>query len=145
MEYDDYQRGARLSNEADLELGIPWKEDPGTIQLTHKSGLLLNVPCYHGRQLPEVSAPMKAFWNGKSPALELYQVKNTTEGIKPIVRCRLVLLWRSGTYLLQWFAVRLSRWRSLWHADAVVEAETGRTSICRASMLNCAWIRAGET
>lgn len=87
-EYDDFTRGARLCNEADQELGIPYKEDVGTIQLTHKSGLLLNVPCYHGRELPEVSAPMKAFWNGKSWALELYQIKNTTDGIKPIVRCR---------------------------------------------------------
>lgn len=86
-EYEDYNRGARLANEAETELEIPYLDDPGTIQLTHKSGLLLNLPCYHGRQLPEVAKPMRAFWNGKAPALELFQIKNTEDGIKPIVRC----------------------------------------------------------
>ena len=63
-------------------------ETPGNIQLRHESGLLLNVPCYHGAKLPEIVGG-KAFWNGKNPAsYELAYVKNTREGVFPVVRCR---------------------------------------------------------
>lgn len=64
-------------------------ENPGTIQLRHEaSGLLLNVPCYHGIKLPEVTEPMRAFWNGKGHSFELAYLRQTDEGVKPIVQCR---------------------------------------------------------
>lgn len=69
-------------------------EDPGTIQLHHQaSGLLLNVPCYHGMKLPEVSAPMRAFWNGKGWSTELCAIKAHKEAdgsirVLPVVHCR---------------------------------------------------------
>jgi len=67
-------------------------EDPGTIQLHHPSGLLLNVPCYHGMKLPEVTAPMKAFWNGKSWSTELSSLRvlkgeNGFNRVVPVVGC----------------------------------------------------------
>jgi hypothetical protein len=88
-EYGNHQRGQRLYTESDkygddLELSA----NPGIIQLRHESGLLLNVPCYHGKRLPEVTKPMQAFWNGKSWSLELTSIKNTTDGVKPVVSCR---------------------------------------------------------
>jgi len=89
-EYQDYNRGERLYAENDTEcrnLQIP-DDDPGIIQLTHLSGLLLNVPCHHGQKLPAVTSDMRAFWNGKSYALILSSIKNTADGIKPVARCR---------------------------------------------------------
>lgn len=63
--------------------------DPGTIQLKHECGLLVNVACYHGEQLPAKSDELKAFWNGMSPSFyELVFVKTTAEGVFPIVQCR---------------------------------------------------------
>ena len=88
-EYDNYTRGQRLYTEGDtyaLNIHIP-ENDPGTIQLSHPSGLLINLPCYHGRKLPEIDGA-DVFWSGKSWSLELYQVINTPAGIKPIVNCR---------------------------------------------------------
>lgn len=74
----------------------------GNIQLHHKdSGLLINVPCYHGLKLPEVTAPMKAFWNGKGHAFELSSLKAMlVDGgwfnVLPIIRCRFCgEAWRS--------------------------------------------------
>jgi hypothetical protein len=61
---------------------------PGTIQLHHACGLLLNVPCYHGARLPDVPDTMKVFWNGKTPAfLQLAHIKTTLVGTRPTVRC----------------------------------------------------------
>ena len=107
-DYDPFERGERLYLNADPENGKPYctdydpdwlKEDkePGIIQLSHRdSGLLLNVPCYHGTRLPEVQKPMQAFWNGKGYALELAYLKRTDEReILPIVRCRFCgHMWR---------------------------------------------------
>lgn len=91
-EYDIYNRGWRLWREgetyAENLLDEIKPDDAGTIQLTHESGLMFNVKCYHGTKLPEVGQDAKAFWNGKSWSLELCFLKNTTEGIKPVVRCR---------------------------------------------------------
>lgn len=67
--------------------------NPGTIQLTHKSGLLLNVPCYHGLKLPDVAPPMKAFWNGKESSIELSSLKvmksefGLRDEVWPVVHC----------------------------------------------------------
>ena len=93
-EYPEYNRGYRLWKQ---EEGQQYAEDfkdeetvkyPGTIQLTHESGLLINVKCYHGVKLPDGSDDIKAHWNGKSWSLELRAIKNTEDGIKPIVHCR---------------------------------------------------------
>lgn len=95
-EYSDYKRGLRLFKlysdpqgrecVQDFTYGL---DNPGSIQLHHAdSGLLLNVPCYHGMKLPEVGPGMTAFWNGKGHAFELSSIKNTAEGVLPIVCCR---------------------------------------------------------
>ena len=68
-------------------------DDAGIMQLRHEaSGLLLNVPCYHGQKLPEVLAPMKAFWNGKGHSFELSKLravlKDNALTIYPVVKCR---------------------------------------------------------
>lgn len=97
-EYDIYNRGLRLYQTVNPGTPSAWHQDfadestlksPGTIQLRHEaSGLLLNVPCYHGIKLPEVGASMKAFWNGKGHSFELSSVKATADGLYPVVRCR---------------------------------------------------------
>jgi hypothetical protein len=62
---------------------------PGRFQMHHPSGLLLGVPCYHGAHLPDVAVGWSACWNGKDPhPWELLMVKNTEEGLLPIVSCR---------------------------------------------------------
>jgi len=64
-------------------------KDPGTIQLRHDCGLLVNMPCYHGLALPDSPPDGKCFWNGKSWFLELSYVKELSDGkITPIVSCR---------------------------------------------------------
>jgi hypothetical protein len=90
-DYEDHNRGLRLYRasavngcSSDFEI----EAEPGIMQLRHESGLLLNVPCYHGAKLPEVVSPMKAFWNGKSWSIELYRLRPTPQGIKPIIGCR---------------------------------------------------------
>jgi len=100
--YKDHNRGLRLYRILkDTENPFPPERvedfedretisDPGIIQLSHQaSGLLLNVPCYHGLGLPPVQKPMQAFWNGKGHSFELAHVKNHEgRGLMPIVRCR---------------------------------------------------------
>ncbi len=109
-EYEQYARGERLwkswcyrcnalasdacKSDHNHQTGCPSFEDesaaddPGVIQLRHDSGLLVNVPCYHGVKLPEVAKPVQIFWNGKSWHLELQQLRPTPAGVKPIVGCR---------------------------------------------------------
>jgi len=97
-QYQEYERGQRLycsrgvgqSGYNEDFTDISTVEDPGTIQLHHQpSGLLINVPCYHGIKLPEVTAPMKAFWNGKGHSFELVWLRPLEDGsVKPVVRCR---------------------------------------------------------
>jgi hypothetical protein len=92
-----YNRGHRLSYWRDPEDATkiePFtmkgaEEHPGTIQLHHASGLLLNVPCYHGTRLPD-AGKIRAFWNGKDLHVwELVRVKNQPgEGLLPLVQCR---------------------------------------------------------
>ena len=67
------------------------EEHPGIIQLHHQSGLLVNVPCYHGAKLPDVSGTdIRVFWNGKDcHNWELVRVKNHPgDGLLPLVQCR---------------------------------------------------------
>lgn len=103
-EYKDHNRGLRLyhfdgyypvnsDNKTYADFNIPDLVDrPGIIQLRHDSGLLVNVSCYHGIKLPEVSADFSPGWNGKSWSLELVHLKAVKEGenikVYPIVHCR---------------------------------------------------------
>jgi len=63
--------------------------DPGLIQLKHDSGLLVNVKCYHGEQLPQGNDDFQPHWNGKSHAFELSSLRTTETGdVWPVVKCR---------------------------------------------------------
>ena len=95
-DYQDHNRGLRLYDKNGDFADDTTADSPGTIQLKHECGLLVNVPCYHGVKLPEASADIKTFWNGKSWFLELSSVKLHTDGkLWPVVRCRHCgKLWR---------------------------------------------------
>lgn len=85
--FTPFERGARLyrQNEDFADDSL----EPGTMQLHHPSGLLLNVPCDHGSRLPEVGPGMHAVWNGKSWSLELIALKSLPDGtVRPVVHCR---------------------------------------------------------
>lgn len=94
-QYGDYHRGERLYDSNSLDYKLP--ESPtGILQMHHQSGLLINVECYHGNKLPEGSKDISVAWNGKSFFSELAHIKNTENGILPIVRCRFCdEIWRS--------------------------------------------------
>lgn len=91
--YQEYNRGYRLykkDEEADYYTDFPAEDltdNRGTIQLSHPSGLLINVPCHHGAKLPDIDGA-KVFWNGKSWSIELAFVKVTEDGVLPIIQCR---------------------------------------------------------
>ena len=96
--YDDYARGTpllmRTSTGTDYFRAPALAENPGTLQLRHECGLLVNLPCYHGEKLPDISEG-RAFWNGKGYFYELAFVKNTRDGLAPIIRCKACEhLWR---------------------------------------------------
>jgi hypothetical protein len=66
---------------------------PGTMQVhNEKSGLLLNLPCYHGMKLPDCGPLVKVFWNGKSWSFELAFLRAVLENrvlvLYPVVQCR---------------------------------------------------------
>lgn len=61
--------------------------EAGNLQLTHKCGLILSIPCHHGSKLPEIKG-LNIAWNGKSWHLELRFIKRTIAGPRPIVQCR---------------------------------------------------------
>lgn len=103
--YQDYNRGYRLFKVveepdnpqlcyrkicADFAPADMADAKPGFIQLRHEqSGLLMNIPCYHGAKLPDPPPGGQVFWNGKGHALELSSVKNMPDGtLLPVVRCR---------------------------------------------------------
>lgn len=93
-DYPDPFRGLRLYKERDESGYYESFADPetvkypGTIQLTHECGLLVNVKCFHGEKLPESSEDVKAHWNGKSWSYELAHIKDTGNGLVPVVHCR---------------------------------------------------------
>jgi hypothetical protein len=94
-DYEQYNRGERLWKQDEgekysSEFSDPETiENPGIIQLTHPSGLLVNVQCYHGEKLPESTSDVKAFWNGRSWFYELAFVKNVDKDtVLPVVHCR---------------------------------------------------------
>ena len=81
-DYDTPFRGFLLAGFQCQELA----ETAGNIQLSHKNGYLLNLPCYHGEKLPE---GINIFWNGKDPnSYELKHLKETKNGIFPVVGCK---------------------------------------------------------
>lgn len=89
-EYNDHDRGQILYDKDEKDFtSAELAQKPGIIQLRdEKSGLLLNVPCYHGELLPEI-VNGQSFWNGKKPAWVLSSIKNSsTKGIIPVIRCR---------------------------------------------------------
>ena len=98
-EYRDYKRGERLFKMVKDARGESYCEDftspelvgtqNGIIQMRHEeSGLLLNVRCHHGEKLPEAGKDVTPFWNGKGYSYELAHLKNTPDGVLPIVHCR---------------------------------------------------------
>ena len=92
--YDDHKRGYRLYRMPDdggYAKDYPadnLSDNPGRIQLIHESGLLLSVACHHGAKLPEGNADFRPAWNGKSHSIELAHIKNTADGVLPVIRCR---------------------------------------------------------
>jgi len=91
-EYESGFKGVALYNYTSKEAA----DDVGNMQLTHPSGLLLNIPCHHGEKLPDLGDKTRAHWNGKAGHFyELIAVKNTSEGLVPIIRCRFCgQMWR---------------------------------------------------
>jgi len=97
-EYENPFRGVRLWNP---ETRTDWKPDgelpahtrPSIMQVhDERSGLLLNLPCYHGMKLPEIPGG-NAHWNGKGHAFELAHLRcvnpsGDTLVLYPVVRCR---------------------------------------------------------
>lgn len=96
--YPKHNRGYRLGRhegEGVYRHWVDWYPDdademePGTLQLRHPSGLLVNVPCHHGVKLPETAPGTSAHWNGKSHSLELCFVKHVGGGVlRPTYHCR---------------------------------------------------------
>lgn len=64
-------------------------DHPGTLQIHHDSGLLLNIKCHHGIRLPEAGGGLKsAFWSGKANhQWNLVCLKDTAQGMLPVVAC----------------------------------------------------------
>lgn len=94
-QYDGYNRYAHLT--ADFTPYPETVEDTATMQVHHQpSGLLLNIPCYHGLKLPDVPTGWHAFWNGKSAGLVLSSIRVVKDHLNgqdvlltfPVVRCR---------------------------------------------------------
>lgn len=65
-------------------------ENPGTTQLRDDSGLVVNIKCFHGIKPPEAGGDITSVhWNGKtSHWWDLTCLRETKEGLHPVVRCR---------------------------------------------------------
>ncbi len=97
--YEPFERGIRLfkrvkdertGNTRVVDYEFPDSvEDPGSIQLTHKSGLLINVKCYHNERLPKANEDINVHWNGKTYAFELCCIKSLPDNkTKPVIWCQ---------------------------------------------------------
>ena len=66
------------------------ESDTGIIQLSHESGLLINVTCYHGLRLPEESKDFKSFWNGKRRYFTLAGIikDHSSDSVSFLVKCK---------------------------------------------------------
>lgn len=82
--YDQYNRAEVLHDFSDAGTA----QTPGTMQMHHPTGLLLNINCYHGEKLPEASKDFRPRWNGKGSFFELAFIKNAGDSILPVIRCR---------------------------------------------------------
>lgn len=70
------------------ELAKAMMESVGIVQTRVESlGLLVNLPCYHGLQLPENGNGMKFFWNGKRDALYLSFLANYPHEMRVGFQC----------------------------------------------------------
>jgi hypothetical protein len=117
-EYEDHTRGYRLSKQTVIKgeyseytawVGFEFPDSeavqPGIIQLSHTSGLLINVPCHHGKKLPDVAGgEIKAFWNGKdNHQIELKFVKACEDGVmRPVIGCK----YCREMWLVDWADIR---------------------------------------
>lgn len=64
-------------------------EANGTFQISHPSGLLMSVPCYHGQKLPEVPKGWHIGWNGKeSNQMRIHSIKTNGDEVSIIVSCQ---------------------------------------------------------
>lgn len=101
-EYEDYNRAVRLYNSTRGDFRFPESiKNTGIIQLTHPIGLLVNETCYHGEKLPDSTDTTKYHWNGKTWSWALSSVKNTKDGIKPIISCR----WCNMSWFGEWVEI----------------------------------------
>ena len=127
-DYEPFNRGIRLYRLVKDPQGYShaedWEdretmEDAGTIQLSHSSGLLLGVNCYHGLELPVVGYDVRtAHWNGKTHSFEMTSVKLEGGVAYGVVSCRHCRgSWRYDLAdLLEWvpdleLRARLARYR----------------------------------
>ena len=79
-------RSIRLKNIDEEFDGIT--QTPGLIQLRNdRSGMVVNVKCYHGRKLPESDGDFKAFYNGKRETLHLQALKNCKDDLRVVFAC----------------------------------------------------------
>lgn len=93
--YIDPFRGLPLSDYSNPVLA----KKGGLIQITHKSGLLLNTACYHGEKLPESCGQAQFHWNGKtSKNYELKFLKLVNGKIYPVIGCR----WCGVKWRMDW-------------------------------------------
>lgn len=91
--YMDHNRSEPLYD-FDAELGPDYQ--PGTFLLSHESGIRVNVPCYHGKKLPENTGDLDIGWTNKKDHFILSSVKNTKdEGMMAVVKCKVCgEMWR---------------------------------------------------
>jgi len=80
-------RGVKLVGFEPLE---EFAENPGILQFRdEKFGLMANVKCRHGMELPKGNDDVKFFWHGKDPNMfNLVFVRPSDEGMRGIVACR---------------------------------------------------------
>jgi hypothetical protein len=98
-EYTPYNRGERLYKDNQDFNDPETIDNPGIIQLTHNSGLIVSISCYHGLKLPKSNEDIKIAWNGKSWFFELTYIKTLENDItKPVVRCR----WCNKLWSYDW-------------------------------------------
>jgi hypothetical protein len=71
-DYKEYNRGAALCYEF---TNPDTMNDPGILQLHSKTGLLVNIACYHGEKKPTDTKEVQFHWNGKSPFYNLTALK----------------------------------------------------------------------
>ena len=118
-EYSSFERGLRLCMRVPSKVVYgqdSWQDftidnaNPGSFQMTHPSGLLVNVPCHHGAKLPDLGEA-SVHWNGKSHSFELVFVKVMNDHtLAPIVRCRHCgEMWRVAACLPMQTKIR--RWQ----------------------------------